>query len=36
MGALESIGSFTHLLKDKTLLQQAAFVGGKWVKAQNM
>jgi succinate-semialdehyde dehydrogenase/glutarate-semialdehyde dehydrogenase len=35
MEALESIGSFTHLLKDKTLLQQAAFVGGKWVKAQN-
>jgi len=33
MRALESIGSFTHLLKDKTLLQQAAFVGGKWVKA---
>ena len=33
MGALESVGSFANLLKDKTLLQQAAFVGGKWVKA---
>ena len=35
MGAVESVGKFELLLKDKSLLKQAAFIDGKWVKAKS-
>lgn len=35
MGAVESIGGLSDLLKDKTLLKQSALIGGQWVKAKS-
>jgi succinate-semialdehyde dehydrogenase/glutarate-semialdehyde dehydrogenase len=35
MGAVESIGGLSDLLKDKTLLKHSALIGGQWVKAKS-